>query len=330
MCRIAFLVALFALMAMPVSATELKIATEYPDGNSVLQELRNAGQRIASATENRVSLKLYPGGVMGDGVSVQRKIRIGQLHGAFIHSGALAASYPNSQVLNAPLLFRNFEEVDAVREQFDAELVDGFRDSGWRTFGLVEGGFAYAMTRVPATDLDTIRAQKLWLPANDPFSAKIAKAFNINPIALNIADVLTALQTGAINGLVAPPVGAITLQWYSRLDFLTDAPFMYTYGVIALSERAVRGVSDADLAVVDRELTLATENLDRQARQDNLKAFEALSQLGIEITTLDQDARQQIESEANKATELLIDSGEFDGDLYQRVVSVLQSFRQTP
>ena len=63
---------------------------------------------------------------MGDGVSVQRKIRIGQLHGTFIHSGALASSYPNSQALNAPLLFRSFEEVDAVREQFDDELNQGY------------------------------------------------------------------------------------------------------------------------------------------------------------------------------------------------------------
>lgn len=321
------LIALICLTVGAVEAKELKIATEYPDGNSVLRELREAGKRIDKATEGRVSLKLYPGGVMGDGVSVQRKIRIGQLHGAFIHSGALASTYPDSQVLNAPLMFRDFDEVDAVREKFDDELVEGFRASGWQTYGLIEGGFAYAMTNAPVTDLDTLREQKLWLPANDPFSAKIAKAFGINPIALNISDVLTALQTGAINALVAPPVGAITLQWYSKVDYLTDAPFMYTYGVIALSPRALRGISEDDLIIVDRELTAASETLDKLARQDNEKAFTALSQLGLEIRELDARARQQIEMEAAKATEILIESGEFDRDLYQRVMSVLREVR---
>lgn len=324
-----FSVLLLTLLGMSTlaNAKTLKLSTEYPDGNATLNELRSAGERIKERTEGRVTLKFYPGGVMGDGVAVQRKIRIGQLHGTFIHSGALANSYPNSQVFNAPLLFRNFEEVDAVRAQFDQELNQGFIDSGWQTYGLIEGGFAYAMTNVPADSLDVLRAQKLWLPANDPFSEKIAKAFEINPIALNIGDVLTALQTGAINAIVAPPVGAITLQWYSKTKYLTDAPFMYTYGVIAISEKALKGISEEDLAVLQEEFTQTSKVLDGLARADNLKAFEALGQLGINIQTLSPVVREEIELEATEATEKLIQSGEFDRGLYDRVFQVLTDFR---
>jgi TRAP-type C4-dicarboxylate transport system substrate-binding protein len=310
-----------------VSAKVFKISTEYPDGNATLNELRDVGKRIEERTEGRLKFKFYPGGVMGDGTAVQRKIRIGQLHGTFIHSGALASDYPNSQVLNAPLLFRDFEEVDAIREQFDTELNQGFIDSGWHTFGLIEGGFAYAMTNVPSNDLETLRNQKLWLPANDPFSAKIAKAFDINPIALNIGDVLTALQTGAINAIVAPPVGAITLQWYSKTKYLTDAPFMYTYGVVAIAEKALKGLSAEDMTVLSDELTLSSQVLDKVARTDNLKAFEALSTLGIEIQSMDQNVRDSLELEAAEATEKLIESDEFEQDLYTRIVTALDKYR---
>jgi TRAP-type C4-dicarboxylate transport system substrate-binding protein len=321
------LLASMVLFSPVISAKTLKISTEYPDGNATLNELRSAGDRIKAKTEGRVTLKFYPGGVMGDGLAVQRKIRIGQLHGTFIHSGALANDYPNSQVLNAPLLFRNFDEVDAVRAQFDQELNQGFIDSGWQTYGLIEGGFAYAMTNVPADSLDTLRAQKLWLPANDPFSAKIAKAFEINPIALNIGDVLTALQTGAINAIVAPPVGAITLQWYSKTQYLTNAPFMYTYGVIAVSNKALRGISEEDLRVIHEEFTATSQVLDELARADNLKAFDALGKLGIDIQTLSAPVRKEIEDEASEATEKLIESGEFEQSLYDRVFEVLTDFR---
>jgi TRAP-type C4-dicarboxylate transport system substrate-binding protein len=310
-----------------VEAKVFKISTEYPDGNAVLNELRSVGKRIEEQTEGRIKFKFYPGGVMGDSLAVQRKIRIGQLHGAFIHSGALANDYSDSQVLNAPLLFRDFDEVDVIRAEFDQELNQGFIDSGWHTFGLIEGGFAYAMTNVPSNDLETLRNQKLWLPANDPFSEKIAKAFKINPIALNIGDVLTALQTGAIDAIVAPPVGAITLQWYSKTQYLTDAPFMYTYGVVALSTKALRGISEADMAVLTDELTQSSRVLDEGARIDNLKAFEALSTLGIEIQTMSDDDRKAIELEAKRATMLLIESGEFDQNLYSRIVSSLERHR---
>jgi TRAP-type C4-dicarboxylate transport system substrate-binding protein len=315
------------LFCTGLQAKVFKISTEYPDGNAVLNELRAVGERIDAKTDGRVTFKFYPGGVMGDGTAVQRKIRIGQLHGTFIHSGALANSYKNSQALNAPLLFRDFEEVDAVRAEFDTVLNQGFIDSGWHTYGLIEGGFAYAMTAVPATDMETLKSQKLWLPANDPFSEKIARAFDISPIVLNIGDVLTALQTGAIDAIVTPPVGAITLQWYSQTQYLTDAPFMYTYGVVALAEKAVQRLSESDQQILSEELTASSKRLDSMARADNLQAFSALESLGINIVQLPPAVRTALEQEAAQATEKLIESGEIEQDLYDRIVVVLDRIR---
>ena len=327
MFRTPIILAMSLLFCTGVQATVFKISTEYPDGNAVLNELRAVGERIEAQTEGRVTFKFYPGGVMGDGTAVQRKIRIGQLHGTFIHSGALAESYKNSQVLNAPLLFRDFDEVDAVRAEFDPILNQGFIDSGWHTYGLIEGGFAYAMTAVPATDIETLKSQKLWLPANDPFSEKIARAFDISPIVLNIGDVLTALQTGAIDAIVTPPVGAITLQWYSRTKYLTDAPFMYTYGVIALAEKAVQRLSEADQEILAAELTASSKTLDTMARSDNLTAFTALESLRINIVQLVPEVRAAFEQEAAQATEKLIESGEIEQALYDRIVVVLDRIR---
>ncbi|MDB9894589.1 TRAP transporter substrate-binding protein DctP [Reinekea forsetii] len=327
MFRTPIILAMSLLFCTGVQATVFKISTEYPDGNAVLHELRAVGERIEAQTEGRVTFKFYPGGVMGDGTAVQRKIRIGQLHGTFIHSGALAESYKDSQVLNAPLLFRDFDEVDAVRAEFDPILNQGFIDSGWHTYGLIEGGFAYAMTAVPATDIETLKSQKLWLPANDPFSEKIARAFDISPIVLNIGDVLTALQTGAIDAIVTPPVGAITLQWYSRTKYLTDAPFMYTYGVIALAEKAVQRLSEADQEILAAELTASSKTLDTMARSDNLTAFTALESLGINIVQLVPEVRAAFEQEAAQATEKLIESGEIEQALYDRIVVVLDRIR---
>lgn len=325
--RIMTLAVILAVTATITQAEELKISTQYPDGNAVLNELRRAGKAIEAQTDGRVDIRYYPGGVMGDDQAVQRKIRIGQLQGAFVQSGALASAYRDSQVLNAPLLFRNYEEVDAVREQLDADIEQGFAEGGWQTFGLIEAGFAYGMSQQPITSMDSLKAQKLWLPANDPFSEQIARAFGINPIVLNIGDVLTALQTGAIDAIVAPPVGAITLQWYSRVDYLTDAPFMYTYGVLALSERAFSRLSDADRAIVEAEFRKASATIDAQTRQDNLRSFAALDTLGIEIIEPGPADRAALEDESEAATLLLIERDQFSADIYRKVDDILTRHR---
>lgn len=325
--RMMTLAVILAVTAAMAQAEELKISTQYPDGNAVLNELRRAGQVIKAQTDGRVDIRYYPGGVMGDDQAVQRKIRIGQLQGAFVQSGALASVYRDSQVLNAPLLFRDYEEVDAVREQLDADIEQGFAEGGWQTFGLIEAGFAYGMSQQPITSMDSLKAQKLWLPANDPFSEQIARAFGINPIVLNIGDVLTALQTGAIDAIVAPPVGAITLQWYSRVDYLTDAPFMYTYGVLALSERAFSRLSQADQAIVEAEFRKASATIDAQTRQDNLRSFAALDTLGIDIIEPGPADRAALEAESEAATRLLIERDQFSADIYGKVDDILSRHR---
>ncbi|WP_245584134.1 TRAP transporter substrate-binding protein DctP [Saccharospirillum impatiens] len=319
--------AILSITAVMAQAEELKISTQYPDGNAVLNELRRAGEAIKAQTEGRVDIRYYPGGVMGDDQAVQRKIRIGQLQGAFVQSGALANAFRDSQVLNAPLLFRNYDEVDAVRAQLDGDIEQGFAEGGWQTFGLIEAGFAYGMSQQPITSMDSLKARKLWLPANDPFSEQIARAFGINPIVLNIGDVLTALQTGAIDAIVAPPVGAITLQWYSRVDYLTDAPFMYTYGVLALSDRAFSQLTAADQAIVEAEFGNASATIDRQTRQDNLRSFAALETLGIEIVEPGEADRSALEAESEAATRLLIERDQFSAGIYEKVSDILVRHR---
>ncbi|HAS30663.1 MAG TPA: C4-dicarboxylate ABC transporter, partial [Alcanivorax sp.] len=91
-------VAVLALFPVLAFATTLKISTLYPDGTAVVKALKQAGDTIEQETDGRVSLKIYPGGVMGDDRAVQRKIRVGQLHGQMAQGGAFAGAYADSQI----------------------------------------------------------------------------------------------------------------------------------------------------------------------------------------------------------------------------------------
>ena len=99
-----------------------------------------AGERIAAETEGRVALRFYPGGVMGDDTAVLRKIRFGQLQGAALTTGALQNDFTDVQLYNLPMLFNDFDEVDALRAQFDPELLAGLEEAGWVAFGLRKRG----------------------------------------------------------------------------------------------------------------------------------------------------------------------------------------------
>jgi len=324
---------LFVLSIFIVSApfaAVLKISTAYPDGTYVVKTLKAAGKEIEEKTEGRIKLKFYPGGVQGDNKTVLKKIKRGILQGALVEGGALAGDYKDSQVYNAPMVFKSFDEVDYVRSKMDSHIIKGFDKAGWKVFGLIDSGFAYAMTNHKVKTIQELNEQKLWLPANDPLSEKVAGALGLSPIFLGIGEVLTALQTGAVNAIAAPPAATLILQWYSRLKFVINAPFMYTYGTLAISNTAFAKMKKEDQVTVNAILTATIKKVDKTAREDNIKAFAALKTQGLEIVVPEASQAEELRKSAEKATRILVEKGEFSKEILQKLNALLLEHRNVP
>lgn len=318
------------VMTLSATAMELKISTLYPDGTTEVNALKRAGAQIQQETNGRVSIRVYPGGVMGDDQAVERRIRIGQLHGALIQTGALSNVFPDIQVMNAPFAFSNYDEVDYVRSQLDDDIAAALRERQYHTFGFVDGGFAYVMSKSPVASVDDLKRQKLWLPANDRFSEQVARSFGISPIILSISEVLTSLQTGTVDAIIGPPAAALTLQWFSRVDYLTDMPLIYTYGTLYIHDRHFSRLSSADQAVVTRILNDAFKELDRNSRQNNRRAYDALLNQNIREVNLSTEQVDNIRANADQAYRILVNSGEFSQAWLDRFLATLAEYRQEP
>lgn len=326
-CRFAGVLLFILTISGAATAMTLNIATLYPDGTAPVRILQEAGKDIEQATDGRVILRLYTGGSMGDDSAVQRRIRIGQLHGALSQGGAFASHYRDAQVLNLPLLFRSYAEVDHVRAVIDARIRDGYEKAGWIVFGPIDGGFAYLMTSRPVTSVSDLQKQKLWMPANDPASAVAARAFGVSPTPLDVGAVLTSLQTGVINAFAAPPVAALTLQWHGRVTHFTEMPLLYTYGLLGISAKHLQRASEKDQVRVRELLGEATEAINRQAREDNLSAFVALSQQNMTPVQPDENELREWRTVAQTAASELVAKGQISQGMVDMVHGLLADFR---
>lgn len=318
------------LVALPISANafQVKISTMYPDGTTAVKSLKEAGKKIEEETDGRVSLRVYAGGVMGDDAAVERRIRIGQLHGSLAQGGAFVRHNRDGQVLNLPLLFRDADEVAHVRKTLDPVLRDGFKENGWTVFGPVDGGFAYFMTKNPVATVADLRRQKVWMPANDSGSAEAAKEFGVSPVVLSISAVLTSLQTGVINAYAAPPIAALTLQWYSRVNYLTEVPMLYTYALLGLSDRHLQRISAEDRKIMERVLTQTFADMDAKERKDNKNALDAVLSQGLDVVTPSVEERAEWQAYADKANKKLLEGGHISQDIYDQVMDLLRDYRQ--
>jgi len=318
---------LLLVFAVNVDARALKIATLSPDGTTWMKIMRNAAKVVADQTENRVRIKFYPGGVMGNDRAVLRKIAMGQLQGGVFVSGSLSEFYPANQVYNLPLIFKNYQEVDYVRKRMDPIIMQGMEQAGFVTFGLAEGGFAYLMSKEPVQSIEDLRKQKVWIPDNDVTSLETLKTFGVSPIPLSLADVRTALQTGLINTVAASPVGAIALQWHTQINYLTDIPLIYVYGMLAVDKKAFSRFSSKDQSILREVMGAAFGEIDRQNRIDNKNALKALRRQGIQFVKPTADALKRWQSTAFNASERLIRAGKLSKDIIDTLMRNLSDFR---
>lgn len=315
------------MLAGQAHAMWFKIATLSPEGSIWMEKMRDGAEELARRTNNRVRIKYYPGGVMGDDKSVMRKIRIGQLQGGAFVGGSLSNFYRDNQIYSLPLFFRSFKEIDYVREHLDKRIMDGFENGGFVTFGIAEGGFAYVMSTVPIRTVEEMRGQKVWIPDNDSMILEAVKAFDITPIPLSIADVRAGLQTGLINTVTTPPIGALALQWHTQIKYLLDEPFLYIFGVLAVDRDAFLKISPGDQKIFREIMGRVFKELDQRNREDNIKALETLRKQGIEFVKPSAEALKKWCQDASEVPKRLVETDRLSQEMVDTLESLLKDYR---
>ena len=264
---------------------------------------------------------------MGDDKAVLRKLRIGQLHGAALTSGGVMQPYQDIVLYNLPLTFRSAAEVDYVRERMDAKLMAGLAEQKFIGFGVAEVGFAYPMMQEAVTSVAEFQDLRVWAPDNDPGAMKAYSSFNVTPIPLPIADVLTGLQTGLINTIGSPPIGAIALQWHTQISHTLNLPLLYVYGSFVITERMFKRLNAEQQQIVTEELTAAVKAVDRASRKDNDSAAAALVKQGIVwLEPAAEEATEWFELAA-QANAKLIDEGYVSRSMYDEMMQHLSDYR---
>ena len=303
-------------------ATEIKIATLSPDGTSWMKMMRLGAEEIAKRTDNRVRIKYYPGGVMGDENAILRKMRINQLQGAAVTSGSLTRYFKDADIYGMPFLFNSQNEVNYVRRHMDKLILQGLEDNGLISFGLAESGFAYILSDSAIQSVSDLRQHKVWIP--DTAAARDAvKAFSLQPIPLPISDVLAGLQTSLVNTIAAPPIAAIALQWHTQVKYLTDMPLMYAWATLVISKPVLKKLSKEDNTIVYDVMSRIFHDIDQQNKNDNISALVALKNQGIKFIKPNQEQYTEWKSLAMQANKQLVTNGVNSKEMFTLVSKLI-------
>jgi len=324
-CLIAFLSSLYSGHSL---AKTFKIATLAPAGTTWMKLMKEGASNISEKTDGRVKLKFYPGGVMGNEQTMHRKINVGQLQGGAFTAGGLARIYPGIQALNLPMIFTSLDEVDYVRSKMDAFLKQNMERGGFVLLGITNGGFAKIMSQTALTDLEAIRASKVWIPEGDTVVMETFKSLGISPISLPISDVFTGLQTGLIETVAVIPTAAIAFQWHSSTAYVTDLPVIFLTGLLAIQKKSFDKISAGDQVILKQEIDSVFKQLDTLNRSDNEKATKALKKYGIKYVKPDPAEIRRWKKLSDQAIANMAKTGIVTQEAVDQVLQHLSDYRK--
>ena len=327
--QIFLVIAATAFWSPATVAQTLKIATLAPEGSFWMTQMRAGAKKIDAATEGRVKFKFYGGGVQGNDKQVRRKLRIGQLHGGTFTSTSLAVFQPDSLLYSLPLQFISMEEVLYVRERMDDRLRQLLEDSGYVNFGFASGGFGYLMSNKPMRNLADFEGQKVWLPEDDQIDYEALRALGIAPVVMPMTDVLTGLQTNLLDSVSVSPVGALVLQWHTKLQYITDLPLTYVYAALVLNRKYFEKLSPADQSVVREVMDGIYTKIDAANVTDNEDAMQALIDSGLQKVKPDSGQIPRWREIIFKSNRKMAEQGAFSVELLDELKAHLAEFRSS-
>ncbi len=310
------LLSLLLVSASPVMAEdrELRIATLAPGGSPWVQILEKAAAEITQKTDGRVKIKYFTGGQQGDERDYIRKIKLGQIDGAAITTMGLSMIEPSILVLQQPMLFETAEEVDYVAGKMWPYFQKKFEAKGYRLAERGELGWVHLLSKSKVTSMADLRKLTL-CSVNADFGTTIVDKLGINAVPLSVPEVDPALTSGKIDACLNSPLGAIALQWHTKVKFMAKKPLVFAIGATVMSLDAIKRISVDDRKTIDMIAKGSQKKARAVIRKANADALKTLERKGVQIVdvpdamvqelmTIGRDVQKELEGKLFTSEEL--------------------------
>ena len=319
------------LLVQPVRSAEkswvIKLATLAPEGSTWGKTFNALNSEIMKKTGDKVQFKIYPGGVLGDETDMLRKMRIGQIQAVALTSGGLSAIFREMDILQVPFLFQTYDEVDSTLRKMDSIFRKGLADNGYVLLGWSEAGFIYLMSTVPIGSVTDLKRAKVWVWEETSMAKPIFDEAGVSAIPLSLPDVLVGLQTGLVQVVYAPPTGAISLQWFTKIKYLTDVPLAYLAGGLVMKKDTFEQIPPTLQAAVLGSFQQHLDQLKTVTRNENRDAVQVMVKNGVKIITPSKEQVDEFKKLSNKAMSHP-GSQSFSKKVLEEVTSYLEGYRR--
>jgi TRAP-type C4-dicarboxylate transport system substrate-binding protein len=288
---------LFSATAIPAADRgELRIATAAPAGSAFHKRLQALGAEW-SRGPGGVTINIYPG-TQGGELQIVRRMRIGQIQGAMLSSvglGQLDRSVTALQFM--PLMFRDWNDVDRVRERLRPELEQRLRAAGFVVLFWGDAGWVHYFSKTPIRSVEDLKPMRVFATSGDPASIEMMKAY-YTPVLLEPDQILLGLRNGMIDALPVPAFLANFNQVATYAPYMLDLKWAPVTGALVLTEKAWKQLDRPTQQWLIETSERAGHAMRAASRAEDEETIQAMvKKQGLKVVTLSAEAELEFRKE---------------------------------
>ena len=253
---------------------------------------------IKEQTDNTVTLRFYDGGSQGDERDFVRKMRAGQMDGAALTTTGLGILVRQVLVLSVPGVIEEYEQLDSVRAELGGRFEEMFDAEGYTLLGWGDVGKTRLFSMEKVERPSDIKKLRPWVWKDDVIFAEFLKVIGANPVRLGVPEVYPALQTRMVDTLPASALAAVSLQWYTRLKYMSKRNSGIIVGATIIRTDKFEALTEDQQNVLASTGIRAHKALNRSIRRDDDKSYATVLKRGI--TAVDTSEHQAEWEEAGQ------------------------------
>ena len=169
---------------------------------------------------------------------------------------------------------------------------------------------------------------KMWMWEGDIVAESTFKALHINPIPLSVINVMTALQTGMIDGVYISPLAIIALQWFTKVKYMMEIALADAAGAVLISKRMYNKLPQEYQEILLSNSKKYFSKLMKLSREDNQRSIETLKQNGIKLIPPPAAAEMKQFYDAGKKARRMMAGKLYSLELVEEVEKALIEFRK--
>jgi TRAP-type C4-dicarboxylate transport system substrate-binding protein len=323
----------FVLLGVLLSAslpaqTIIRLGTLVPKGSRWHEILLTMGEEWKKASGGKIELKIYPGGEQGDEPEMVQKLRIKKLQAVALSGAGLSGIDSAVAALNVPMMLASNQELDYVRDHVSERLEKGLALRGFIVLNWGDAWWIHFFTKQPASRPEEIRRMKLCVLQGDNSTFELYKMNGFQPVSLASTDILTGLQTGLIDSFQAPPLLALSDQWFGGAKNMLDIPFAPLVGATVISKDVWNTIPAAVQKEMMQSARTAGVALREEIRKSEAGSIPLMQQFGLNVVHADAKAVAEWRQLAEGIWPKLRGSA-VPADLFDEVKRLRDEYRKT-